>query len=704
MRKQLVPERFSNFDGRAESYNAWKASFQSIVSELQVSKSEEVELLVNRLTGKSKEAAKSIRNANPGDAVRATSLIWERLDDMFGKPEMVEESLRSQLENFRTMNTSEYSRLYDLHNILIKIESLKASPQFAANLAIYDSSSGVNPILSKLPFNIQEKWITKASAFKKKYGVQFPPFSVFVEFIKDMRQIRNDPAFTFNTTHGVRRGQGRGPTTQVNSRRSEVVDNGQSRCPYHKASHSIQDCHVFRSKPFRERKNFLLDKHLCLRCCVSRNHIAKDCTAKIKCGSCGSVNHSSAMHIDKPRQDNALHGGERDNSGSSSLDRSMPKDETTQKSAEFSTKCTTLCGHEFRGRSCSKTVLVDVSVSSDPQKSIRVYAMLDDQSDQTLASPELFDAMNVTNQPEPYSMKSCSGEVAMYSRRARGFQVSAIDGSACYDLPTLIECDNIPNEKREIPTPEVARSYPHLYDIAPLIPEFDPKANIQLLIGRDLLEAHYVEKQILGEKGMPFALKLGLGWVIIGEVCSGRVHRRNSVRVNKVTNLDNGRATCSEPCPNFLQVKEKITTSDYVISDRDFRGNSVFAKTPCDDSPGTSVEDRQFLALMDENYKKDEEGHWTAPLPFRKIPEVMPNNRSQALHRAHILDISLKRDPVKKSQFLCRNSSMEEPQKLRPLRRIGDVGTYHYLVYVILTSRIKSEVFSTRPRCTRLFR
>ena len=70
-------------------------------------------------------------------------------------------------------------------------------------------------------------------------------------------------------------------------------------------------------------------------------------------------------------------------------------------------------------------------------------------------------------------------------------------------------------------------------------------------------------------------------------MCSGREYRRNSVRVNKVTILDKGRATCSEPCPNFLQAKEKITTSDYVISDRDFRGNSVFAKTPCDDSPGT---------------------------------------------------------------------------------------------------------------------
>ena len=114
-----------------------------------MSKSAEVELLVNRLTEKPKEAAKSIRIQNPGDAVRATTLVWERLDDKYCKPEMVEESLRSQLENSRYMNTNEYSRRYDLHNILINFESLKASQQFAANLAIHDTSFGVNPILSK---------------------------------------------------------------------------------------------------------------------------------------------------------------------------------------------------------------------------------------------------------------------------------------------------------------------------------------------------------------------------------------------------------------------------------------------------------------------------------------------------------------------------------------------------------------------------
>lgn len=85
MRKQLVPERFSNFDDKVESYNSWKSSFQSIVAELKVSKFEELELLVNRLSGRSKEVATSIRNANPGDADRAVKLIWERLDEMYGR-------------------------------------------------------------------------------------------------------------------------------------------------------------------------------------------------------------------------------------------------------------------------------------------------------------------------------------------------------------------------------------------------------------------------------------------------------------------------------------------------------------------------------------------------------------------------------------------------------------------------------------------
>lgn len=56
------------------------------------------------------------------------------------------------------------------------------------------------------------------------------------------------------------------------------------------------------------------------------------------------------------------------------------------------------------------------------------------------------------------------------------------------ELPTLIECNSIPRDKKEIPTPEMARRFPHLSDIANQIPQLDENAEIRLLIGRDAPE------------------------------------------------------------------------------------------------------------------------------------------------------------------------------------------------------------------------
>lgn len=49
------------------------------------------------------------------------------------------------------------------------------------------------------------------------------------------------------------------------------------------------------------------------------------------------------------------------------------------------------------------------------------------------------------------------------------------------NLPALVECDSILQDKREIPTPELAR-FPHLQGIADELPPFDSDANIHLLI------------------------------------------------------------------------------------------------------------------------------------------------------------------------------------------------------------------------------
>ena len=70
-----------------------------------------------------------------------------------------------------------------------------------------------------------------------------------------------------------------------------------------------------------------------------------------------------------------------------------------------------------------------------------------------------------------------------------------------------------------------------------------------------------------------------------------------------------------------------------------------------DDKIALSIEDKEFLSLMDKELEKDCEGSWTAPLPFKKQRPQLPINRPQALKRAKILADNLRRNPVKRRHF-----------------------------------------------------
>ena len=60
-------------------------------------------------------------------------------------------------------------------------------------------------------------------------------------------------------------------------------------------------------------------------------------------------------------------------------------------------------------------------------------------------------------------------------------------------------------------------------------------------------------------------------------------------------------------------------------------GYSIFQTSEDDEKPGLSVEDREFLKIMDNNIYRDESGQWVAPLPFREPRPRLGNNRQSAL-------------------------------------------------------------------------
>lgn len=142
-------------------------------------------------------------------------------------------------------------------------------------------------------------------------------------------------------------------------------------------------------------------------------------------------------------------------------------------------------------------------------------------------------------------------------RIASVYQIRSLDGEISLPLPSLLECNEIPDNRSEIPTPDAALGHPHLRSVAHLIPELDPKAQIMLLLGRDVIRVHKVRKQLNGPHDAPYAQKLDLGWVIVGNVCLGSVHKPVSVSALYTNTMECGRLSIFEPCPNVFHVREK---------------------------------------------------------------------------------------------------------------------------------------------------
>ena len=213
-----------------------------------------------------------------------------------------------------------------------------------------------------------------------------------------------------------------------------------------------------------------------------------------------------------------------------------------------------------------------------------------------MITSKLADELGATGPEGKYYLTTCSGvKEAKYGRRVTGVVLRSLKGTES-ELPTLIECNNIPRDKQEIPKPDMARRSPHFSDNANDIPQLDENAEIHS-IGRDAPELLKVREFRNGPKGAPWAQKTSLGWTIIGQMCldlvGGPVHVR-ACRTSLLAADPEEKSTETNhyeflPCPNQFTVKES-----FLEQKRDIMDN-VFITSREDDDVSLSCEDHKFL-------------------------------------------------------------------------------------------------------------
>lgn len=121
LKKDLLVSRLIKFNNKPEFYPSWRDSFKSVMLELDAKPEEEIYFLIKYTSNLSQQQIISIKPANSHNPRRGLQRIWQRLEERFGSPELIETSLKTKLNSFPPITNKELHRLYDLSDVLEEI-------------------------------------------------------------------------------------------------------------------------------------------------------------------------------------------------------------------------------------------------------------------------------------------------------------------------------------------------------------------------------------------------------------------------------------------------------------------------------------------------------------------------------------------------------------------------------------------------------
>lgn len=228
---------------------------------------------------------------------------------------MIEESITNKIKSFPRLTNKDTKLLCELSDILAEVQFLKGNPTYEHLLSYFDRSSGIKPILQKLPIGLQEKWITRAANYITKYGVTHPPFSEFRKFIAEMSRTKNNPGLNYDSPVKIvgsdhiskqhfpikAKVSVRMTNTKQTTENRKTVD-PRRYCILHKSKHTLNECRKFRGKSIEYRKKILTENNIYFKCCQSNTHMSPDCTGADLCIDCNSKYHPTGLHINQNSQ------------------------------------------------------------------------------------------------------------------------------------------------------------------------------------------------------------------------------------------------------------------------------------------------------------------------------------------------------------------------------------------------------------------
>ncbi|XP_078608417.1 uncharacterized protein LOC144880226 [Branchiostoma floridae x Branchiostoma japonicum] len=231
---------------------------------------------------------------------------------------------------------------------------------------------------------------------------------------------------------------------------------------------------------------------------------------------------------------------------------------------------------------------------------IQTYAFLDNGSDVVFCTESLKKRLKTSGRKVKLMLNTINGSKEANTEVLEDLEVSDLGRENIIPIATAYTQEKIPASKKNIISAEDLKDYPYLREVD--LPEID--AEIGLLIGNNVPKAVEPWQVINSQGDRPYAVRTLLGWSVNGPLKG---------------------ASDDKATVNRISLDQQLT--EYF--------NGDFNETK-EDKKEMSVEDQRFMKIVSEGTRK-EDGHYQIPLPFKKGPPELPNNKQVALQRANHL-------------------------------------------------------------------
>lgn len=326
-------------------------------------------------------------------------------------------------------------------------------------------------------------------------------------------------AVRYTTTKPDRKFEGRSFAVDSAEQQKSII-----KCPLCTKDHDFDSCRTFLNKTISDRKEFARSKNLCVACLRS-GHISRKCNRRKRCKICSKL-HPTSFHGDIGRRTQTS-----DNRKNNYVE---PFNNGGERQASH-TSVSFLSNSRAHNKN-SMVLPVYLSHHDNPEYERLVYAMLDTQSDTTFILEDTCKSLGLSGTAVTLNLSIMLAEnKTVNSTKLKGLMVRGHNSTLRIPLPNTFSRNIIPANRDHIPTPDIARFWPHLSNITDkLMPIAD--CEIGLLIGYNCSQALMPREVIPPDGDGPYGQRTDLGWGIVGIVDPlGFINDEDTIGVSHIT-------------------------------------------------------------------------------------------------------------------------------------------------------------------------